>query len=281
MQRFSIARSLRLALIALTLILAVVAALGIASLYNARQRYEDKLAQSAAVSTAAANLLAAGIAEEEVLRDATGPGAGAARQQVARTYTAAAASALSLARDDAVSSRLLRTQIAAESLARSQAAGDRLALASAAGGPFASARSLAGAVQARQRKRQAQARASARSDSRRAVLLVAIAGALAVIGALALITLLVGSMRRPLDALVAAGSSSAGSSRPGRENSRTWAMRSTPWETTWPARSGASRSSAGAWPSRSRASEMPSSSPSRARARSPPSTPAPTSSSRR
>jgi signal transduction histidine kinase len=204
MQRFSIARSLRLALIALTLILAVVAALGIASLYNSRQRYEDKLAQSAALSTAAANLLAAGIAEEEVLRDATGPGAPAARRQVARTYAAAAANALSLARDDPVSARLIRAQIAAETEARNQAASGGLALASAARGPFARARSLTSAVQARQRTRQAQARATARSDSRRAVLLVVIAGALAVIGALALITLLVSSMRRPLDALVAA-----------------------------------------------------------------------------
>ena len=42
MQRLSIARSLRLALLALTLALAVVAALGIASLYDARQRYEDR-----------------------------------------------------------------------------------------------------------------------------------------------------------------------------------------------------------------------------------------------
>ena len=43
MQRLSIARSLRLALIALTLALAVIAALGVASLYNSRQSYESKL----------------------------------------------------------------------------------------------------------------------------------------------------------------------------------------------------------------------------------------------
>ena len=43
MQRLSIARSLRLALVGLTVALALVAALGIASLYNARQRYEDRL----------------------------------------------------------------------------------------------------------------------------------------------------------------------------------------------------------------------------------------------
>ncbi len=52
MQRLSIARSLRLALLGLTLILAVVAALGVSSLYDARQRYEDTLAQSSALATA-------------------------------------------------------------------------------------------------------------------------------------------------------------------------------------------------------------------------------------
>src|SRR5437764_168279 len=40
MQRMSIARSLRLALVSLAVALAVVAALGVASLYRARQRYE-------------------------------------------------------------------------------------------------------------------------------------------------------------------------------------------------------------------------------------------------
>ena len=56
MQRLSIARSLRLALVALTLALAVVAALGTASLYNSRQRYENRLEQTSSLATAAANL---------------------------------------------------------------------------------------------------------------------------------------------------------------------------------------------------------------------------------
>ena len=73
MQRLSIARSLRVALVGLTLVLAVIAALGVSSLYNARQRYENTLAASSSLATAAANLAAAGIAEEEVLRDARGP----------------------------------------------------------------------------------------------------------------------------------------------------------------------------------------------------------------
>jgi HAMP domain-containing protein len=49
---------------------------------------------------------------------------------------------------------------------------------------------------------QADARRQARADSRRAILLVVAAGILALAGALALITAVVGAMRRPLDDLV-------------------------------------------------------------------------------
>jgi type II secretory pathway pseudopilin PulG len=63
MRRLSIARSLRVALIGLTLVLALVAALGVSSLYSARQSYEDTLAQSASLATAAANLAAAGVVQ--------------------------------------------------------------------------------------------------------------------------------------------------------------------------------------------------------------------------
>ena len=93
MQRLSIARSLRLALVAMTLALALVAALGIASLYNARQRYEDRIIETSSLATAGANLAGAGIAEEEALRDARGPGAAAARRQVAAALQAAATTA--------------------------------------------------------------------------------------------------------------------------------------------------------------------------------------------
>jgi signal transduction histidine kinase/HAMP domain-containing protein len=184
MRRLSIARSLRLALIGLTVVLAVVAALGVSSLYRSRQRYEDTLLQTSALSTAAANLLSAGIAEQEVLRDSSGPGAAAARRAAARAYLAAADRAVPLAVGDPVSSRLVRAQVA--------------------GGSGARAQTLAARVQARQRLRQEAARRRARTDSRRALGMVVVAGLLALIGALGLITALVSSMRRPLDALVTA-----------------------------------------------------------------------------
>jgi signal transduction histidine kinase len=200
MQRLSIARSLRLALVALTLALALVAALGIANLYNARQSYENRLAQTSALAIAGANLAGAGIAEEEVLRDARGPGAPAARRLVAAAYGATAATATSLARGDPGSERLVREQIAAETLARNLATSGHLA--TAVSGPLAQARALAADLQTRQAARQAAARRQARSDSRRALLLLIVAGVLALGGALALITVVVGAMRRPLDELV-------------------------------------------------------------------------------
>ncbi len=201
MQRLSIARSLRLALVAMTLALAVVAALGIAGLYNARQRYEDRLIQTSSLAIAGANLASAGNAEEAVLREPRGATAPAARRQAA-AYDAAAARALSLARSDPQSERLVRTQFAAENRARDLARAGPLA--TAVNGPLAEASALSAQLQARQSARQAEARRQARADSRKAILIIVIAAVLALTGALALITIVLGAMRRPLDELVRA-----------------------------------------------------------------------------
>ncbi len=202
MQRLSIARSLRLALVVLTVALALVAALGIASLYNARQRYENRLTATSDLATAGANLAGAGIAEEEVLREARGANAAAAKREMAAAYDVAAATATTLARGDPPSERLVRGQIAAQHTARAAAA--RGSFSTAVSGPLAQARRLAAQLQTRQEARQTQARRQARSDSRRALLLIIVAGVLALGGALALITVLVRAMRRPLDELVQA-----------------------------------------------------------------------------
>jgi signal transduction histidine kinase/HAMP domain-containing protein len=204
MQRLSIARSLRLALVALTLGLAAVAALGIASLYNSRLSYENKLEQTSSLATVAANLAGAGVAEEEVLRDARGPQAAAARAQVAAPYQAAATTAAKLAEADPASEHLVQAQIAAENQARRLALSHQLPAATAANGPLATARALATELQQRQIARETAAREQARSNSRRALTLIVVAGILALAGALALITVLVRSMRQPLDELVQA-----------------------------------------------------------------------------
>ncbi len=204
MQRLSIARSLRLALVGLTVALALVAAAGVASLYNSRQHYEDKLLESSSLSTAAANLATAGIAEAEILRDARGPGAAAVRRQAQDTYIAAANTVATLSSADPESRRLAAAQLAAQTRARELAANGQFSVATAPGGPLTRARALATQLQARQLVRQADARAQARSDSRRAIVLVAVAGLLALVGALTLIAALVRGMRRPLDDLVQA-----------------------------------------------------------------------------
>ena len=88
--------------------------------------------------------------------------------------------------------------------ARALATGERFAAVDAPGGPLARARVLATRIQARQRNRQAAARTKARSDSRRALVLMIAAGGLALVAALLLITAIVAGLRRPLAELVAA-----------------------------------------------------------------------------
>jgi signal transduction histidine kinase/CheY-like chemotaxis protein len=185
MQRFSIARSLRLALVGLTLVLALVAAVSVSSLYSTRQHYEDTLSQSSSLSVAAANLPAAWL-------------------DSASAYRAAAQTTSRLVAADQPSAQLVANEIAAEDEARALIAKGQLRSAVRPGGPLERARSLSFRVGTRQQQRQAAARSKARSDSRRDVILAAVAGALALAAALALVAALVGSMRRPLDELVRA-----------------------------------------------------------------------------
>ena len=185
MHRLSIARSLRLALLGLTVVLAVVAVLGVSSLYSARQHYEDTLARTSELSSAAASLPAAWL--DSWLG-----------------YRAAIARATRLATGDPASARLLANEIAAESTSRRLVSARRILPASAPGGPLLEARTFATQLQTRQLARQASARSKARSDSRTALLFVAGAGVLALVAALALVGALVGAMRQPLDELVGA-----------------------------------------------------------------------------
>jgi signal transduction histidine kinase/ActR/RegA family two-component response regulator len=204
MSRFSIARSLRFALVGLAVALAIVAAAGIASLYSARQRYEDVLVHSSNVGTAVANLTSAGVVWVEITYDAKGSAAPAARRQAAQAFARSAQLATSMAASDAVSAHLVAQQITLERAAVALAAAGRLDSAAAGGGPLAAAGAVADQLQARQRALQAAANQKDRSQSRDAITLVVAAGALALLSALALIAALVRSMRSPLDELVSA-----------------------------------------------------------------------------
>lgn len=204
MGRFSIARSLRLALIGLAIALSVVAAAGIARLYSARQNYEDVLSRSANLATAVANLTSAGVVQVEIIHDARGAAAAQARRLAASAIARAAQQATALAVSDAVSARLVAQQITLEGEAARLAAKGRLASGGAGGGPLARAGTIADQLQARQRSRQAAAGASDRTESRHAITIVIVAGLLALVAGLAVVAGLVRSMRRPLDELVGA-----------------------------------------------------------------------------
>ena len=204
MGRFSIARSLRLALIGLAIALASVAAAGIASLYSARQRYENVLARSSDLGTAVANLSSAGVVQVEIAHDATGPLAPAARREAATAFERSVAAATALAQSDPASAKLLAHQISLQRRALAQAQRGRLKSASAGGGTLASAAAVADQLQTRQRARQQEASDRDRNQSRDAITVAIVAGVLALIAALILIAGLVRSMRRPLDELVGA-----------------------------------------------------------------------------
>src|SRR5690606_28490686 len=64
----SIGRILQAALLGTCLLLAFIAAIGVGSLYDARQRYEDRLARAYELEAAASRLLAAGVIEEAALQ---------------------------------------------------------------------------------------------------------------------------------------------------------------------------------------------------------------------
>jgi signal transduction histidine kinase/DNA-binding response OmpR family regulator len=199
-----IGRVLTLVLVGLMLVFAVIAALGISSLYAARQNYENALSSTSSLSIAAANLASAGIVEEEVLRDARGPAAASERARAQASYRANATIAKRLAAGDPQSARLVDEESAAQSQARALANSGRFAVANDANGPLARSRQLAAQIQDRQRARQSAARAEARSDSRRALILIVAAGLLALLAAFALIAMIVRGLRRPLQELVAA-----------------------------------------------------------------------------
>jgi signal transduction histidine kinase/DNA-binding response OmpR family regulator len=210
MRVLSIATTLRLTLIGLTLLMGSVAAVGVARLYDARQRYENVLAASGALATAAANLSTAAIGEQEVLRDARGPTAKGIRRQAAAAYASAATTARALSANDSASRTLIADLIATQTRARSLADAGQLVAATAPTGPLARARALTAELQARQTHRQTAARATARSQSQQATVLVLIAGSLALVGAFAVIATLVARLRAPLSDLVEATRKLAG-----------------------------------------------------------------------
>lgn len=208
MLRLSIARSLAVALMGLTLVLAAVAGLSVGSLYDARQDFEADLARTYAAEVSAANVLAAAVVQETVVRS---PDAGRAdRRRARQALQRAVRSARDAAGGDPRSQTLV-TRIAQQAeLARAGApalgAGPRRRarefrrVASA----LRAVRAAAGRLAARQAERRADAREVVSRRSRRATIAAAVAGGLALLAALVLVATLVARLRRPLSDLLVA-----------------------------------------------------------------------------
>ncbi len=201
----SIARTLRFALLGLTILLAVIGALGIAALYDARQKYEDTLAEASSLEVAGANLLTASVALEANL---------AARRSRASAQLVARAARSVVGRGGEVRGRAAAHDTSRELVAPiAPALRDARALALHPTADATRARTrrdlravrravarLAPVQQAR--REDAHDRVSSRSQT--AMVAIGASAGLALLGVLAFLTLLIRTMHRPLDELVSA-----------------------------------------------------------------------------
>jgi signal transduction histidine kinase len=201
----SISRTLQLALLGMTIVLAVIGAIGIAALYDSRQRYEDELAAASALEVSAANLLASSVALEANLVRSRSRRAARFVQSAARSVDAGAARLAQLAEDDAPSRALARRIAPAQRDAAALAARPTGAAARAAAArDLPAVRTAVQQIAARQQVRREDARATARDRSRTALVAIVLGAGLALGGVLTFLTLLIRTMRRPLDDLVVA-----------------------------------------------------------------------------
>ena len=201
----SISRTLRLALLGLTIVLAIIGAIGIAALYDTRQRYEDELAAASALEVSAANLLTSSVALEANLARSRSRRAARFVRAAARSADAGAARLEQLAEDDA-GSRALASRIRPARLDASELA-VRPTSAAARASATRNLPAVRAAVQqlaVRQQARREDARAAAQRRSRTSLLAIVLGAGLALGGVLAFLTLLIRTMRRPLDDLVGA-----------------------------------------------------------------------------
>ena len=201
----SIARTLRLSLLGLTILLAIIGAIGIASLYDARQQYEDELSAASALEVAAANLLASTVALEANLAQPRSRRAAQFVQSAADSFESSAAQVALLAAGDATS------RATARSLAPARRAAAALGERPTPAAPRRSATRVLPSVREnierlaiRQQVRREQARDRAQRRSRIALVAIVLGAGLALLGVLAFLTLLIRTMRRPLDELVVA-----------------------------------------------------------------------------
>jgi len=198
----SIARTLRVALLGLTVALAIIGAVGVAALYDSRQAYEDTLSETSALEIGAANLLSTATALEANLARLRSRAAARFVQDAARGFDRLAEQTRRLAAGDAASRALARRATTAQGDARVLAQHPTSAARRrAARGDLRSVRSAVARLASRQRVRRREARDTATSRSRAALLAIGLGGGLALVAVLAFLTVLIRTMRRPLDDL--------------------------------------------------------------------------------
>ena len=196
---------MRVGLLGVTLLLAAVAAFAVAGIFDARQDYEDKLADSYDLQVSAGRLLTAGVLEAAVLQR-QGQRAAKARDLAREAFEEEARTAAALAASDEESGEIISRRIAAQERARraAQTGGIPQDEPNPLGSALLTARELSRDLSERQEERREEARDEADDDTQKSVVAAVLAGLAALIGAAVLITLLVASMRRPLDELVGA-----------------------------------------------------------------------------
>ncbi|MEA2219440.1 MAG: hypothetical protein QOJ35_2066 [Solirubrobacteraceae bacterium] len=198
-----IARTLRLALLGLTVGLAILGAIGIAALYDARQQYENRLAATAALEVASANLLSAAVALEANLARPKTPQTTRFVARAARELDRDATRVQALADDDATSRALSAAIAPAHRAARVLARlPERASTRSKTADRLPVVRRSVARLAARQVVRRADARAKTAGRTRSALVAIALGAGLALIAVLAFLALLIRTMRRPLDDLV-------------------------------------------------------------------------------
>ena len=237
MRKLSIGRAVWVGLLGVTLVLGAVSAFAVAGIFDARQDYEDKLADSYELQ------VSAGAAADRRRAGGGGPAAARASAPRGRARSRGRRSRRRRARPRAWPPPTPRAPDR-EAPDRGAGARPRASAQSGPGRPDApdplgsallTARALSRELSARQEERRDEARDEAHDDTRRSVIIAVVAGLGALLGAVALIALLVASMRRPLDDLVGATGKLAGgdldsaSSRRARASCATSACRSTRW----------------------------------------------------
>jgi signal transduction histidine kinase/DNA-binding response OmpR family regulator len=211
MRKLSIGRAVRVGLLGVTLLLGAIAAFAVAGIFDARQDYEDKLADSYELQVSAGRLLTAGVLEAVVL-ERRGERAARARDLAREAFEEEARTAQRVAQSDPESAEIVARRIAAQERARraAQAGGPAGDSPDPLGSALLTARELSRDLSARQEERRDEARDEANDDTRQSVITAVATGLAALVGVVALITLLVASMRRPLDQLVGATGRIAG-----------------------------------------------------------------------